>query len=253
KRQLHVLHNISREREVEELKNRIISLVSHELRTPIGHIKGFSSSLLDTEVQWDADTQRDFISEIDREADRLSALVRDLLDMSKIESGTAIDEKLAISPAALTRDALRDLGGLTGDHVVINDVDCLPNVMADGPRLERVIGNLVENALKYTPSGTEIRISARPVDGLLEWSVTDRGPGVPAAYSQLVFDRFVRAPGTGPRTPGTGLGLPICRGIVEAHGGRLWLESPADGGARFLFTIPLAAGNESRTEGVAIA
>lgn len=237
---VQVIRDISREREVEELKNQIISLVSHELRTPIGHIKGFSSSLLDSEVQWDAATQLDFITEIDREADRLSALVRDLLDMSKIESGTAVGEKVAVSPSAVTRQALKDVENATADHHVVNNVDDeLPDVLGDAGQLERVIGNLVENAAKYSPTGTEIRVNADIVNGVARWAVTDQGPGVPVEYRQRIFEKFVRIRSGASRTPGTGLGLAICQGIVEAHGGRLWLESPQEGGSRFMFTVPL--------------
>ncbi|HLG71708.1 MAG TPA: PAS domain S-box protein [Chloroflexota bacterium] len=238
---VQVIRDISREREIEELKNQIISLVSHELRTPIGHIKGFSSSLLDPEVKWDADTQLDFITEIDREADRLSALVRDLLDMSKIESGTAMGEKVEVSPAAVTRQAMKDVENATAQHHVINEVrEDLPDVLGDSGQLERVIGNLIENAAKYSPPETTITIHAEPDHGNVRWSVTDQGPGIPIEYRQRIFEKFVRVR-TGPsRIPGTGLGLPICKGIVEAHGGRLWLESPSEGGSRFLFTIPRA-------------
>ncbi|HUZ76618.1 MAG TPA: PAS domain S-box protein [Chloroflexota bacterium] len=239
---VQVIRDISREREIEELKNQIISLVSHELRTPIGHIKGFSSSLLDPEVEWDAATQRDFITEIDREADRLSALVRDLLDMSKIESGTAVGEKVAVSPAAVTRQALKDVENATAQHRLLDCVsDELPYVLGDAGQLERVIGNLIENAAKYSPAGTEIRIDARLADGMIQWSISDQGPGVPVEYRQRIFEKFVRIRTAAQRVPGTGLGLPICKGIVEAHGGKLWLDSPPQPGSRFSFTIPCAA------------
>src|SRR5581483_6352747 len=185
---VQVVRDISHEREVEDLKNQIISLVSHELRTPIGHIKGFSSSLLDPEVTWDRETERDFIAEIDREADRLAALVRDLLDMSKIESGTAVIEKVESSPAEITLQALKDVERSSNQHELVNLVsDELPNVLADPAQVERVIGNLVENAAKYTPEGTEIRVEAQRKGSMLEWSVSDRGPGVPAEFRQRIF------------------------------------------------------------------
>jgi PAS domain S-box-containing protein len=239
---VQVIRDISREREIDELKNQIISLVSHELRTPIGHIKGFSSSLLDPEVQWDAATQLDFITEIDREADRLSALVRDLLDMSKIESGTAVGEKVEVSPAAVTRQAMKYVESATSQHRVLNRVeDDLPDVLGDAGQLERVLGNLIENAAKYSPVDTDIRIDAQAAGGYVQWSVTDQGPGIPLEYRPRIFEKFVRVRSGPSRIPGTGLGLPICKGIVEAHGGRLWLESPTEGGSRFLFTIPAAS------------
>src|SRR5262249_20619730 len=115
---VQVIRDVTRERAIEDLKNTIISLVSHELRTPIGHIKGFASSLLEPDVEWDAETRTDFIEEIDREADRLTALVRDLLDMSKIEAGTAVIEKAPLSPESVTREALKSVESAIAAHQV---------------------------------------------------------------------------------------------------------------------------------------
>jgi PAS domain S-box-containing protein len=237
---VEVIRDITRQREAEELKDRIISLVSHELRTPIGHIKGFASSLLEPDVSWDEATQRDFIAEIDREADRLAELVTDLLDMSKIESGKEFLQRDWRQPAAIVEQALKAVERLTSNHVILTDLEAdLPPIFADGAQLERVIGNLVENAAKYTDPGTEIQVSVWRGDGRLEACVADRGPGIPAEFRDRVFERFFRIKTGAAPKPGTGLGLPICRGIVEAHGGRLWLEEREWGGACFRFSIPL--------------
>ncbi len=238
---VQVVRDVTREREAEELKDRIISLVSHELRTPIGHIKGFASSLLEEDVTWDAETQHDFIVEIDHEADRLATLVADLLDMSKIESGKDFLEIAHHSPLAIVESALRAAERFTREHEVKVDVDpALPDVPADASQLERVICNLVENAAKYTEPNTEIRVQARRGGDAVEFSVSDHGPGIPLEYRDRIFERFFRIKtGNGGRKPGTGLGLPICRGIVEAHGGKLWYESNGGGGSVFRFTIPL--------------
>ncbi|HEX8967869.1 MAG TPA: PAS domain S-box protein [Chloroflexota bacterium] len=242
---VQVIRDMTRTREVEELKNQILSLVSHELRTPIGHIKGFASSLLEPDVTWDPATQRDFIHEIDREADRLAALVNGLLDMSRIEGGLALTELTRLSPATVTRRALGEVDWAVREHRVSVDVaDDLPDVLANAAHLERLLGNLLENAAKYSEPGSEIHVQARIVESSVQWSVTDQGQGIPADYRERIFEKFVRVPGVGSRKPGIGLGLPICKGIVEAHGGRLWLESPPGGGSRFLFTIPLARSPE---------
>lgn len=239
---VEVIRDVTREREAEELKDRIISLVSHELRTPIGHIKGFASSLLEADVTWDEATQRDFITEIDREADRLAELVTDLLDMSKIESGKDFLERGWRQPAVIVEQALKTVERLTAEHIVVTDMQPdLPTVLADGTQLERVIGNLVENAAKYTDRGTEIRVSVWHGDSHLEFCVADRGPGIPAEYRDRVFERFFRIKTGAAPKPGTGLGLPICRGIVEAHGGQLWFEERDGGGSCFRFRIPLKA------------
>jgi signal transduction histidine kinase len=238
---VQVIRDVTREREAEELKDRIISLVSHELRTPIGHIKGFASSLLEEDVTWDAETQHDFIVEIDHEADRLAALVSDLLDMSKIESGKDFLEIAYHSPRAIVDGSLKAAERFTRDHPVTVDVDPdLPDIAVDAGQLERVLCNLVENAAKYTEPNTEITVDAVRSGEALEFGVSDRGPGIPLEYRDRIFERFFRVKtGTGGRKPGTGLGLPICRGIVEAHGGKLWYESNPGGGSRFRFRIPL--------------
>jgi PAS domain S-box-containing protein len=243
---VQVVRDVSRERDAETLKDQIISLVSHELRTPLGHIKGFASSLLEQDVEWDAATQRDFITEIDREADRLAALVSDLLDMSKIESaGGGFLEKALVRPAEIVKQALQAVANITADHVVVNEVgEDLPAIMADGPQIERVIANLAENAGKYSDPGTEIRVSAALADGQVTFCVRDQGPGIPEEYREQIFEKFFRIKSGRPRTPGTGLGLPICRGIVEAHGGRVWLESEEGRGSTFCFSLPLKASAE---------
>ncbi|MBV9120326.1 MAG: GAF domain-containing protein [Chloroflexi bacterium] len=237
---VQVVRDITREREAETLKDQIISLVSHELRTPLGHIKGFASSLLDPEVKWDAATQKDFVAEIDREADRLAALVTDLLDMSKIESaGAASLEKGRIRPADLARDAIASVARVIADHAVSSAVpDQLAEIVVDGPQIERVLGNLVENAGKYSDPGTSIEVSAWMEGEAITFCVADQGPGIPMEYRDQIFEKFFRIKIGRPRTPGTGLGLPICKGIVDAHGGRIWVESVEGQGSRFCFSLP---------------
>jgi len=237
---VQVVRDVTREREADTLKDQIISLVSHELRTPLGHIKGFASSLLEPDVDWDEATQRDFITEIDREADRLAALVSDLLDMSKIESaGASSLEKGRVRPAELVRQALASVAKVMSDHVVANEVpEDLPEIVVDGPQIERVIGNLVENAAKYSDPGTHIRVSCQIAGDEATFCVQDQGPGIPEEFRDQIFEKFFRIKSGRPRTPGTGLGLSICKGIIEAHGGRIWLESREGKGSTFCFRLP---------------
>jgi len=211
------------------------------LRTPLGHIKGFASSLLEPDVEWDEATQRDFISEIDKEADRLATLVTDLLDMSRIESvGAALLERGRVKPADIVAQALATVSRATADHVVVNEVGAdLSDILVDGPQIERVIGNLVENAAKYSDPGTPIRVFAGMGPAEVTFGVEDHGPGILEEYRDQIFEKFFRIKGGRPRTPGTGLGLPICRGIVEAHGGRIWLETAEGQGSTFLFSLPV--------------
>ncbi|MDE3076598.1 MAG: CHASE3 domain-containing protein [Chloroflexota bacterium] len=246
---VQVVRDLRREQEVAQLKDNIISLVSHELRTPLTHIKGFASSLIDPEVSWDAATQREFITEIDQEADRLTALVADLLDMSKIEAaGTESLEKVRCSPGSIIDQALKAVRGVTTAHTIVNDVlPDLPDIMADAAAVQRVVSNLVENAAKYSEPGTEVRVTAHCTGDMLLCSVLDQGPGVPGAYRDRIFEKFFRLKTGRPRPPGTGLGLPICKGIVEAHGGRIWVESGESRGSRFCFTLPLEAARSGRS------
>jgi PAS domain S-box-containing protein len=216
---VQLVRDIERERQVDQLKNQVISLVSHELRTPIGHIKGFSSSLLEEDVEFEMAIWKDFVAEIDREADRLTSLVQNLLDMSKIESGAVNLQSAPVHPLAVTRQAMHGVERLTAGHELVCMVDeQLPNILADGAQIERVIQNLIENAVKYSEPGTRVEIEAEPVNGAVEWSVRDHGRGVPIEYRERIFEKFVRVPTGTTRVPGTGLGLPICKGIVEAHG-----------------------------------
>ena len=234
-----VVRDITREREAEQFKDQIISLVSHELRTPIGHIMGFSSSLLEPDLEWDPATVQDFIGEIHRESQRLAALVTDLLDMSKIESGKDGLEQGWHQPRALVEQALASLQRTTAKHEVMYTVaEGLPDVFVDGPKIERVLCNLVENAAKYSPEHTEIRLTAEVVNGEVVFCVADQGPGIAPQHQARVFERFYRVDR---RVPGTGLGLPICKAIVEDHGGRMWLESAAHEGTRFWFSLPVGA------------
>jgi PAS domain S-box-containing protein len=225
------------------VRDEILAATSHELRTPLGHIKGFVSTLRQTDVDWDEATRRDFLAEIEREADRLARLVDDLLDMSRIESG-GLDrsQRAPVRPVALVAGALARAPDLAAAHrleVVVPDD--LPPVEVDAAQLERVLVNLLENAAKYSPVGTPIRVSGVGVDGEVRLAVEDEGLGIPPEHLERVFERFYRITGAGlPAQPGTGLGLAISRGIVRAHGGRVWAENRPEGGARFVVALPAA-------------
>jgi signal transduction histidine kinase len=122
--------------------------------------------------------------------------------------------------------------------VVSDAPEDLPDIVVDGPQIERVLGNLVENAGKYSDPGTEIRVSVQLENRVAIFRVQDHGPGIPEEYRDQIFEKFFRIKSGRPRTPGTGLGLPICRGVIDAHGGRIWLESEDGKGATFCFSLP---------------
>jgi two-component system sensor histidine kinase KdpD len=222
--------------ETERMRNAVLSSVSHDLRTPLATISGAASSL--TQDELNAAARKDLARSIYREADRLDRLLKNLLDMMRIEAGAVqlsrewhpIDE---VAGAALAR-----LEGRLHDHTINTSFPAdLPLIFVDGVLLEQVVINLVENAVKYTPPGSTIDLSAPAGDDQVIVEVADRGVGIPSGEESRIFDKFYRGKTT--QEGGVGLGLTICRGIVEAHGGRIWAENRSGGGAIFRFTIPL--------------
>ncbi len=236
-----VFNDISHRRAVDEMRDTIISLVSHELRTPLTHIKGYASSLLQGDVSWDDEEKEYFVRTIDKQADRLTNLVDNLLELSRIQSGQIPLRVQPVSPAYLVQAGVRQAAPFLASHKVVIDVpDGLPEAMGEASRLERVLVNLLENATKYSSPGNTIRVSACAIDEKIAISVADNGIGIPSDARELVFGKFVRLHGgDGPRVSGTGLGLALCKAIVEAHGGKIWVESELGKGATFTFTMPM--------------
>jgi two-component system sensor histidine kinase KdpD len=224
--------------ETERMRNAILSSVSHDLRTPLATITGAASSLLEGRETMEAASRQELVRSIYDEAHRLDRLVRNLLDMTRLEAGAVHLQKEwhpieEIVGAALTRLE----GRLSGHPMKTNFPQNLPLVLLDGVLMEQVLINLLENALKYAPPETAIELAASVSDHTLIVEIADRGPGVPPADEQRIFEKFYRA---GPaREGGVGLGLTICRGVIEAHGGRIWAEKRPGGGAVFRFTLPL--------------
>ncbi|MBI4339800.1 MAG: GAF domain-containing protein [Chloroflexi bacterium] len=246
---VETVRDITQRKEVDEVRDNIISLVSHELRTPLSHIKGFSSSLLQPDIQWDEETKLDFMRSIEREADRLSRLVSDLLEMSRLDSGRTMMRPEPVDAASLVLGAIERTANFLQDHIVEMDVTRnLPRLAVDPVHAERVLENLLENAAKYSPPGTQITISAQMDGAYLRLSVHDQGMGVPDQDKERIFERFVRLEQSKAfRSPGTGLGLSICKSIVEAHGGRIWVEDNPGKGSIFFLTLPLAQGRRRRS------
>jgi two-component system sensor histidine kinase KdpD len=224
--------------ETERMRNAILSSVSHDLRTPLATITGAASSLLNEQGQIDPAARHELSRSIYREAARLDRLLRNLLDMMRIEAG-AIQLNREWHPVdEVVGAALARLEGRLHDHAVNTTFPPdLPMVLVDGVLLEQVMINLVENAMKYAPAGSAIDLSASVRDRDVVVEVADRGPGIPLGEEARIFDKFYR--GKFSREGGVGLGLTICRGIVEAHGGRIWVENRSGGGAIFRFSIPL--------------
>ena len=225
--------------EAEELRSGLLSAVSHDLRTPLAAITGAASALRD-EPGLDEETRRDLVETACEEAERLERIVSNLLDMTRLDSGAVTPRRewvplVEIVGAALTRMERR----LSGRPVRARIPEDLPLLSVDPVLLEQLFLNLLENAIKYTPPGTEIDILASREGGTLVVDVADRGPGIPPAELERVFDRFQR--GVHPGVRGVGLGLPIARAIARAHGGSLAASSRPGGGALFRLSLPLPA------------
>jgi len=224
--------------ETERMRNAILSSVSHDLRTPLATIAGAASSLLEGQDALTPDGRQELIRSIYSEGNRLDRLVRNLLDMMRIEAG-AIQLRKDWHPfEEIVGAALNRLEGRLSKHQVkaLFPPDP-PMVLVDGLLIEQVLINLLENALKFSPPGTPIEVSLSAADREVLVEVADRGPGIPDGEEKHIFEKFYRVDPT--KAGGVGLGLTICRGIVEAHGGRIWVEKRAGGGAAFRFTLPL--------------
>jgi len=221
--------------ETERMRNALLSSVSHDLKTPLAAITGAASSLLDDE----AGARHELVQTIGKEADRLNRLIQNLLDMTRLESGAVQVRKEWHALEEIVGASLTRLDERLRQHPVTTRIPAdFPLLPLDGVLVEQVLVNLLENVVKYTPPGTPIEIMAAVADGEARISVADRGPGIPPGSEERVFDKFycLRTTGT---DGGVGLGLTICRAIVEAHGGRIWAENRDGGGAQFQFSMPL--------------
>jgi two-component system sensor histidine kinase KdpD len=225
-------------RRTDELRKALLNAVSHDLRTPLSSIMASAGSLRQRDVSWTDDQRGEFAEAIENEAQRLDRLVGNLLDLSRIEAGSIRPEKAWYDLGSLINEVAGRLRAVTTRHkLVINVPDTLPPVLFDYVEIDQVISNLIENAVKYTPAGTEICVSARSAGDHVEVEVADRGPGIPEASMPHLFDAFYRASDSG-LAKGSGLGLAVARGLVEAHGGSIRVENREGGGARFVFTLP---------------
>jgi len=223
--------------EAEKLRSSLLSSVSHDLRTPLSAITGAASALLQSGPALSLTDQRELLEAIREEAERLGRLVQNLLDMTRLESGAVPVRREWHSLEEIVGIALGRLSHRLGERPVdVRLPEDMPFVPVDAVLIEQIFINLLDNALKYTPDGSPIEISARVDNSGVRVEVADRGPGLAPGLEQRVFEKFYRGQSPG---RGSGLGLAICRGFVEVHGGRIWAENREGGGAAFRFTIPL--------------
>lgn len=218
------------------LQDDFVSTISHELRTPLGFIKGYSTSLLRPDTTWDEETQKEFLTIIDEEADRLTRLIEDMLESARLQSKTLQFKFAPIRLDALIRDVATRVNTHHPDLKIEYHLETLPSVHGDGVRLSQVFENLFSNAIKYAPN-SKITISTKALEKSVLVSFADQGEGIPEDFIPFLFERFYRVPGERTVT-GTGLGLYICKQIIMAHHGKIWVESELDIGTTFFIELP---------------
>jgi PAS domain S-box-containing protein len=235
------VHDVTRYREAEEMKSMFISVISHELKTPVALIKGYANTLRRDDAHWDQQTTRESLTIIEEESDRLDRLIDNLLEASRIQAGNLKLEMSDVSIPKLAAKAVERFRVQAANHKLELDFPpSFPPVLADEERLQEVFSNLLSNAIKYSPNGGTIRVGGRVQRDLIEVSVSDQGQGIPPDKQTRLFEPFYRVDaGLGRRTQGVGLGLFLCKAIVEGHGGRIWVESAPGQGSTFHFTLPV--------------
>jgi PAS domain S-box-containing protein len=234
------VRDITRTREAEELRTTFVSVVSHELQTPIAIIKGYASTLAREDAHWDPATLRERLHAIEEEADRLNHLVGNVLYASRIQAGGLTMERSELDLSEMTRSVVRRFHARSPDRKIsVRFPAETPLVYADRGRIEEVLLNLLDNAVKYSPRGQDIRVRGQVTDDEVNIGVTDVGQGIPLREQERIFERFQQLDNsTSRRVAGAGLGLYICRAIVEAHGGRIWVHSELGVGSTFSFSLP---------------
>ena len=235
------VRDIKRLREIENLRSAFLSMLGHELQTPLSIIKGYTSTLARSDAKWNKKTLREGLQVIEEECDRLSKLVNRLLLASRIESRTVTIKKEPVQLPAMAGKVVRRLESVTTIHRFEVDFAAdFPVVYADPDRMEEVLTNLVDNAIKYSPKGGRIAITGRDSGDSVEVTVADEGIGIQRRELGRVFERFRRGENSQvQKVRGMGLGLYICKSIIEAHGGKIEVSSEVGKGSRFTFTLPL--------------
>ena len=230
--------NLEAEQQFDRLQQDFVATVSHDLRTPLGFIKGYATTLLREDAHWGPETYHEFLTIIDEEADRLAELIDNLLDSSRLQSGTLRMEFQAVHLASLLNDLVQRIQGSDYNIQVALDLELSKDtVCADPTRLIQVFNNLFSNAEKYAPNST-VKVSLRWMPEKAQISFQDTGPGIPKEHLENIFKRFYRLPGYSETIKGTGLGLFICRQIIRAHHGEIYAESKVGEGTTFHVFLP---------------
>ncbi len=227
--------------QASNVRSALLALVSHELQTPIAIIKAYASTLARADANWSEDVVREKLGAIEEESDRLSRLVSRLLYTSRLEaSSISLNLMLLDLPLEIQRVTKRLAETDESHEILVSFPADFPPVTADPEKIDEVLTNLIENALKFSPEGGSVTIEGALTNSEVQITVGDQGVGIPASEVERIFERFYRVHDSGQHTPGTGLGLHICRLLVQVHGGRIWVNSEPGRGSRFTFTLPVA-------------
>ncbi|MGI8912727.1 MAG: sensor histidine kinase, partial [Chloroflexota bacterium] len=237
------VRNMTRLHELEELRSTFLSMTSHELQTPVAIIKAYAETLQRKFGNTDPLLQ-EALEAIDTETDRLSRLINNLLRVSRLEAGSLPVRLIEVDLPELAHEVVKRLEARTDRHRFVVDFPrTFPTIQADPERIEEVLTNLVDNAIKYSPQGGAIRVEGRVTASAVEVTVSDQGPGIKLSEQGRLFQRFYRVQGDPNRqTTGVGLGLFLVKAIVEAHGGHVWVDSEWGKGGRFTFSLPRGVG-----------
>lgn len=233
------IRDISRFREAEELKSTFISVISHELKTPVALIKGYVSTLRRDDASWDRKVVKDSLEVIEEEADRLTELIENLLDASRLQAGGLTISATDVALNLIAERIVQRFRTQSSQHTIgVDFPPDFPVILADEERISQVVSNLLSNAIKYSPEGGEIRISGQVLPDHVVVCVSDQGPGIAPDDIPHVFDRFYRSSIATRTTKGAGLGLYLARAVIEAHGGRIWVDPKPGDGTRVCFSLP---------------
>jgi K+-sensing histidine kinase KdpD len=227
--------------QADQLKLKFLAMVSHELRTPLTSVKGFATTLLADDIQFTTDQQRQFLEIISQESDRLTELVEQLLNVTQLQAGNLLIVPYCQAFEAVLDAAAAQLEVLTrAHHLVITCEPHLPLVLVDSRRIAQVLVNLVGNAVKFSPADTMVRVQAMQAENGIRVEVSDEGPGIPDEVRPHIFEPFRQGENSVWLHHGVGLGLAICKGLIESHGGRIWIVPHNSRGATIAFWLPAA-------------
>jgi len=235
------VRDITRFRQAEEMKSTFISVISHELKTPVALIKGYVCTLLREDAKWDSKFVKESLNIIEEESDRLNQLIENLLDATRLQAGGVTLKRSDVSlPAVAERLATRFQTQTKKHKLVVDFPKNFPTVFVDESRIEQVISNLISNSIKYAERG-EIRIGGEARKDVVWVYVSDEGQGIAPQDMPFIFDRFYRSADALRNKKGAGLGLYLAKSIIEAHNGRIWIDSEHKHGARILFSLPIGS------------